>query len=386
MGMIRKPGWEIRSEDDSDSQGGDGLAEIRSAIDGFTASADQRLGGIEGTINELRSRLDTVERVQRRPGSTETRQQGNEVEARAFAGFLRRGREALAADEVRSLRVSDDTAGGYLAPDQFVAELLRNVVQFSPVRSVARVANTSAGAVILPKRTAGLTAAWVGETQARPETTATFGQLRYEVRELAAYVDVSSAMLEDSAFDVASVLSLEFAEEFGKAEATAFVNGDGVLKPMGFMADAGLSSSNSGDAAKVTADGLIGIYHDLPAAYRANAVWMMNSGTLAAVRKLKTTGGDYLLSMTGLNGAPATTLLGRPVIEAPDMPDVAGDAFPIAFGDFSQGFRIYDRIALSVLRDPYSQATNGMTRFHARRRVAAGVAKAEAIRKLKIAA
>ncbi len=56
------------------------------------------------------------------------------------------------------------------------------------------------------------------------------------------------------------------------------------------------------------------------------------------------------------------------------------------FGDFQAGYRIFDRVALSVLRNPYTVADNGLTRFHARRRVAGGVAKAEALRKLKIAA
>jgi HK97 family phage major capsid protein len=78
-------------------------------------------------------------------------------------------------------------------------------------------------------------------------------------------------------------------------------------------------------------------------------------------------------------------VFGRPIVDAPDMPTIGSNTFPIVFGDFSQGYRIFDRVQLAVLRDPYSQATNGLTRFHARRRLAAGVAKAEALRKLKIA-
>lgn len=92
-----------------------------------------------------------------------------------------------------------------------------------------------------------------------------------------------------------------------------------------------------------------------------------------------------MVAMAGLNNTPVTTLLGRPIVETPEMPDIANNAYPVAFGDFSQGYRVFDRVSLSILRDPYSQATNGMTRFHGRRRVAGGVGKAEAIRKLKIA-
>ncbi|MBF0093364.1 MAG: phage major capsid protein [Alphaproteobacteria bacterium] len=359
------------------------LAAIETKTAGMLAGIETKM---TASLSGLTARLDKLETVSRRPGAAVMDTKAvSEVETKAFSTFIRHGRERLDPVEAKSLRVSDDTAGGYLAPEQFVTELLRNLVQFSPVRQVARVANTSASAVLLPKRTGGLTASWVGETGARPETTVTFGQNRYSVCELACYVDVSNTMLEDSAFDVASELSFEFAEEFGKAEGTAFVTGDGVVRPTGFMSDASLGYTASGSASAITADGLIDLFHALAPTYRANGVWMMNSTTLSAVRKLKDGIGNYLVLSAGLAGQVTTTLLGRPVVEAVDMPDVAGNAYPIAFGDFSQGYRIFDRVALSVLRDPYSQATNGMTRFHGRRRVAGGVAKAEAIRKLKIA-
>lgn len=376
---------ETRSEAEGDAP--NDMMELRAAVDGFTTSANARLASFEDGMTELRSRLDRTETTLRRPGTVEQRNDGPALETRAFEAFIRRGREGMAPDEVRALAITPDTAGGYLAPEQFVAELLRNVVQFSPIRSVARVANTTAQTVLLPKRTGRLTAAWVGETEARTATGPTFGQNSYPVKELACYVDVSNALLEDSALDIASELAFDFAEEFGKTEGSAFVNGSTALEPSGFMQNADIASANSGNATKVTADGLIAFYHGLPSVYRANAVWSMNSDTLATIRTLKDpVSGAYLLITGGLGNAPVTTLLGRPVLECPDMDDIAADAFPVAFGDFSQGYRIFDRVALSVLRDPFSQAVNGMTRFHARRRVAAGVAKAEAIRKLKIAA
>jgi HK97 family phage major capsid protein len=191
-------------------------------------------------------------------------------------------------------------------------------------------------------------------------------------------------MLEDSTFDVAALLSFEFGEEFGFEEGKAFVNGAVAITPSGFMQDAGLAYTPGTSASVIAADGLIDLYHAVKTPYRANGYWAMNSATLGAVRKLKDTTGQYLLAMAGINNAPYTTILGRPVLEVPDMPDIAGNAFPVAFGDFSQGYRIFDRISLSILRDPYSQAVNGFTRFHGRRRVAGGVGKGEAIRKLKI--
>jgi len=352
---------------------------------------DARLGELSNAIAEHRARLDRVEARAARAGiaGAETRNDAAEIETRSFTGFIRRGREALTADEIRSLRVSDDTAGGYLAPDQFTAELLKNVVQFSPIRSVARVAATASGAVILPRRTGRLTAQWVGETSARPDTEPSYGQARFTVHELSCFVDVSNQMLEDSALDIASELSFDFAEEFGRAEGAAFVNGTGNLQPAGLLNDSSIANTPSGEAAVITGEGFINLYHALAPAYRQNAVWLMNSATLAKVRALvdPTTKLPLMLpTSAGLVAEPNVMLLGRPIIEAPDMPDIGAGAFPVLFGDFNAGFRIFDRVALSVLRDPYSQATNGLTRFHARRRLAAGVAKSEAIRKLKISA
>lgn len=372
--------------------GEDPTAIVQKALDDLQKSVDDRLKAVEGKSIDpkLQEQLDKIMAKMNRPGAgADGDKPEAKVEAKAFDRFLRGGKEALSADEQKSLRVSDDTAGGYLAPDQFITELDRNVVLWSPVRQVARVLPTGSPEVKWPKRTGGMTAAWVGETGPRPETTVTFGQNRYPVCEIAAYVDVSNAMLEDSVFDVPALLSYEFAEEFGKKEGEAFVGGASQLSPAGFMQDPNVPYTPSGGASNFAAsnpaDALIDLYHGIKTPYRANAVWGMNSATLAVIRKFKDSQGRYLVNTEGLDNTPVTTILGRPVIEMPDMPDIGANASPVIFGDFSQGYRIFDRISLSVLRDPYSQATNGMTRFHGRRRVAGGVGKPEALRKLKIA-
>jgi len=376
--------WETREAQEDDQ--GD-AADIRAALDEFTGAATQRLDGTEASVTEMRARLEAVERALRRPGSRETRQeqQGPAPETRAFVSFIRNGREGMTADEIRSLQSSDDTKGGALAPGEFIAELQRNVVLFSPVRAVANVRGIGTSSATMPKRTGGMTAQWTGDTEERQETTVTFGAATYEVAELTAWVDVPNSLLEDSAFDIGALLAFEFAEEFGSKEGAAFVAGNGAKKPVGFMNDAGVGFTKSGHASQITADGLIDLYYALPTPYRSGSAWMMNSATTAAVRKLKDGQGNYLWS-DGLKADTPPTILGRPVIEAPDMPGVAADAFPVVLADFRAGYRIFDRVPLSILRDPFTVATKGMTRFHGRRRVAGGVGKAEAIRKLKIAA
>ncbi|KAA0680289.1 phage major capsid protein [Roseomonas genomospecies 6] len=344
---------------------------------------------VTAALAPVTTRLETVERMLRRPGggTTAETKSGPAPEVKAFSEYLRYGTAGLDAVEVKALRLSDDESGGYLAPPEFVAEIDKNLVQFSPIRGIATVRNTARSEAQVPRRTGAPTAHWVEEDDDRPETETKYGLGRYPVKEIACYIDVPLALLEDAGVDVSAELAMDLAEEFGRAEGEAFVTGSGVGRPFGFMNDADIGFVKSGHASQVTADGLIDLFHAVPTFYRTNGVWVLNSATLGVVRKLKDgTTGQYLLMTQGIGNAPVTTLLGRPVIEAPDMPDVAGNAFPIVFGDFGQGYRVFDRIGTSILRDDLTQRTKGKVRFHARKRVAGGVRKAEALKKLKIAA
>lgn len=376
----------------------DANAIVTKALDDLKTTVETRVGALEtkaGDLDKFAKRLDAIETKIARPGviksgSDETKEAA-ELEQKAFTIFLRKGREALGADEIKSLRISDDTSGGYLAPAEFSAEVDKNIVQFSPVRQAARVGSTSSGSVIVPRRTGRPTASWVGETETRSATEAAYGQVEIPIDEIACFVDVSNKLLEDAAVDVASEVAFDLAEEFGRAEGAAFISGDGVKKPLGLINDTGLSYTPSGVAAALTdathngVDACLDLYYALAPFYRARGVWMANGKTIATLRKIKDTTGQYLWQPPVVAGQPAT-FLGSPIIEAVDLDDIGANKFPILFGDFASAFRIYDRIALSLLRDPYSQATSGLTRFHARRRVGARVVRPEAIRKLKISA
>lgn len=362
----------------------DALTELKGAVASLHDAATSRLDTVDAALSKLGTRIDGLETRSRRPGAGGAVETAAQVERGAWVNYLRKG--DTTGLERKDMTIGSDPAGGYIvAPDQFLNELLRNVVQFSPVRAAARVASTSNNAVILPKRTAGPTGSWVSETGPRLETQSAYGQARYDVHEAGCYIDVSTALLEDSAFNLEAELSFDLAEEFGRLEAVAFVNGSGVGAPLGFMTESSVAYTPSGHASQITADGLIDALHALAPVYRANSTWMMNSTTLATIRKLKDGTGNYLVLTAGLAGQVTTTLLGRPIVEAPDMPNIGSNTYPIAIGDFSQGYRIFDRVQLGILRDPFSVATSGLTRFHARRRVAAGVGKAEALRKIKIA-
>lgn len=355
-------------------------AALEEAVSGF----DDRMTALEAEAKAARQSAERIEGKLRRPGAAPEAADPAKLEAKAFGGFLRHGREALPADEVKTLRVSEDTAGGYLAPEQFTAQVIKGIVEFSPMRQAARVGSTAAGSVLLPKRTGQPTAAWVDELEDRAATESNYGQLEIHVHEAACYVDVSQRLLEDAAVNIEAEIASDLAEEFGRLEGVAFVKGDGLKKPIGFMQNASIAETANGHAADLSADALITLLYGMKSAYRNRGAWMMNGATLATVRKLKDGQNNYLWQPSYQAGQPET-ILGRPVIEAVDMDDIAADAFPIAFGDFATAYRIYDRVALSVMRDPYSQATKGVIRFHARRRVGGDVVQPEALAKLKMA-
>lgn len=376
-------GWPLERKDESGASN-----DPVKAIETLSAALDQKMSGFTGDLKKLSDKVDEEIAKRNRPGPTESKSEGDEIERKAFDNFLRKGREALSADQVKTMRVSDDTTGGYLATAEFTTEIDKNLVQFSPIRAAARVGQTASGSVIIPKRTGRPTGSWVGETETRGGTESTYGQAEIPVDEMACYVDVSNKLLEDAAINVAAEVAFDVAEEFGRMEGAAFVSGNGVKKPLGFMSDANVAFSVSGSASVIAdadggVDGLIDLMYALHPFYRSRGVFMANGSTIGKLRKLKDSDKNYIWQPSVQAGQP-DTLLGRPIIEAPDMPDITGGAFPLVFGDFASAFRIYDRVGLSILRDPYSLATTGCTRFHARKRVGARLIRAEAIRKLKI--
>ena len=355
--------------------------------------AAEHIKSIGATVAEMSGRLDGIELAMNRPAIGEgpgAKSAAPSLEHKAFTSFLRRGPEQMDAHERKALTVGNDTAGGYLASPQMTTELLRLLTLLSPFRQNARVVNLNKGSIVYPRRLTGPTAVWVGEIEARTPSNMTFGQAEYFAQELATYVDTSNVLLEDADLDVASLLSTEFAEAFAVAENAAFLLGDGIKKPRGVLTySAGTTGWGdveqvpTGDATKITADSLIAIYHALKSPYRQSATWMMNPATLAQIRAMKDSNGAYLM-LPQLTAQGIDTLLGRPIVEFQEMPDVAAGSLPVAFGSLRDAYLVADRRQLSVLRDPFTQATNGITRFHASLRVGGGLRLGEALKLLLV--
>jgi HK97 family phage major capsid protein/HK97 family phage prohead protease len=335
---------------------------------------------VEAATKPLTDRLAAMEAKANRAKGGGGEEEPSE-ERKAFRTYLQRG---AVADEVKALTVSTDPNGGYLAPPEFNAEVLRDIVEISPIRSLASVRGTNAPSVIYPTRKPMGNATWDDELDDETETATNniFGTLEVVGKGMSTFVDVSNMLLQDAP-GVETEVRTALAEDFEKKETVAFTNGNGVTQPEGFMTNTSVAEFNNGHATNMSADALISFLYSITPTYRNAGVWVMNGTTLGIVRRLKDGQNNYLWQPSYQAGQPET-ILGRPVAEIIDMPDLAANAFPIAYADFS-GYRILDRLALSMLVDPYSQATRKFTRYHAGRRVGGKVIMPAKFKKLKMA-
>lgn len=355
-------------------------------------AAEAAIEGLRGEVDEVKGRLDRFGRAPRVPlGDGET-----SVETRSFVdGYLRHGRES----EVKSIVGTVPADGGYAVPREIDAEIGRQLIEVSPIRRIALVVQTGTAGYRKLFATGNTGSGWVSEAAARPETaTPKFEEIAPPSGELYANPAASQAMLDDAAFDLEAWLAREIATEFARAEGAAFVGGSGINRPAGFLTAPTSAAADSvrpfgtlqyigsgdaagfGDTIELT---LIDLAHSLKAGHRQGASWVMNAATLAEVRKLRATDGTFLWQPGLTEGAP-DRLLGYPVVEAEDMPDVGAGAFPIAFGNFKAGYLIAERSATTILRDPFTNKP--FVHFYATRRVGGQVLDSAAIKLLKIEA
>lgn len=380
------------------------LGKINETLDGFEG-VSQKLALAERNakaLEDLQKAFDGIETAMQRlsaaaPGTKQEKAARVETWARAVVDAHIKGVPNLSEDqqkvlaeikaEYKALSMTPDTAGGYLAPPDYVQEIIKSIILISPVRSVANVRQTGMKVVEIPKRTGVFAAQWVAEQGNKAETAGlTYGLEELPTSELYALVDISNQMMEDSVFNMNAEIQSESAIQFAVAEGAAFVNGNGVGKPEGYLVNASVSSDKSGSATTIAdvngqADGLLTMKHNLKTGYAQNAIWMMNRTVLGSVRKLKDNQDRYIWMPGIANGAP-NTIDGDPYVEMPDMPNEGAGATPIAYGDMKRAYTWVDRLQMEMLRDPYTQATSGNVRFIMRKRVGGKVVLPEAVRKL----
>ncbi len=288
----------------------------------------------------------------------------------AFEDYIRAGEErALRALETKDMSYGSSADGGYLVPQDVEAEIGRRLSLLSPIRSIASVRQVSGPVLRKPFTTVGPVANWAAETAARTKSDSpVLDQLQFATAELYAMPAATPSLLDDAVVDIEQWIVGEIEIAFAEKETTAFVKGTGSNQPMGFLSYNLYAEGSTPEWGKIghvdtgvdgafptsnPSDKLIDLVYALKAGYRQNAHWVMNRKTQATIRKMKDVDGNYLWQPPSAPGSRAM-LMGFPLVEAEDMPDIAAGATPIAFGDFQRGYLVVDRAGVRVLRDPYS--------------------------------
>jgi HK97 family phage major capsid protein len=365
---------------------------LEASFEALEGQSDE-LGRLREEMAQLRSRVDAQAVAAGRPALSGAKSEGSPF----VESYLRKGHEA--GVELKAMVGTSEAAGGYAVPEEIDQAIERTLKAISPIRAIANVVKVGSAGYRKLVTTGGTPSGWVSETAGRPETdTPVFAEIAPPFGELYANPAASQAMLDDAAFDVESWLAGEIATEFARAEGAAFVGGTGLNQPKGFLAGPSsaqvdgvrafgalqfVTSGAAGAFGASPADRLIDLVQALRPPYRQGAVFVMNSGTAARIRKLKTADGAFLWAPGLLAGQP-DTLLGYPVVEAEDMPDVAADSLSIAFGNFRAGYLIAERTETQILRDPFTHKP--FVHFYATKRVGGQVMNSEAIKLMKFAA
>ncbi|TMJ14049.1 MAG: phage major capsid protein [Alphaproteobacteria bacterium] len=352
---------------------------------------DEDVTALKAEMAALKARMDEAALAAARPALSGAKAVGS-----AFVdSYLRKGIET--GVELKAVVGTSDAAGGYAVPEEIDAAIDRTLTAISPIRAIANVVKVGSAGYRKLVTTGGTPAGWVAEDAARPETnTPSFVEIAPPFGELYANPAASQAMLDDAAFDVEAWLAQEIATEFARAEGAAFVSGSGVNRPKGFLAaptslsfdnvrafgtlQIVMSGAAGGFAASNPQDRLVDLVQALRPPYRQGAAFVMNSATAAQIRKLKTADGAFLWQPSLSAGQP-NMLLGYPVVEAEDMPDVAADSLSIAFGNFKAGYLIAERTETQILRDPFTHKP--FVHFYATKRIGGQVVNSEAIKLMK---
>lgn len=328
-------------------------------------------------------RLENIEKSMSRIARSSDKSIDFDYEIKAFNELVQRGPDKVSAEMVKYLRTDIKPDGGYLAPPQYVAEIIKSIVEISPVRSVARVRKTTQGAIEVPVRTVTPQAQWTGEGGQMTDTQPKYGLLKIPTSDLTAEVTITNRSLNDSAFDMQSEINVEITEQFAYSEGYAFLNGDGIAKPNGILSNSSVQAVNSGDAALLTSDSLITVAGELKTGY--NPMYMFNRRTLAAIRKFKGADGHYIWTASLQEGAPGM-INGEPYVVANDVPDIGAGTYPVIYGDFLRGYTIVDDIAMTMIRDPYTQGKFNKVVFYFTKGTGGQVVLPEAFKKILIAA
>ncbi len=376
------------------------------------ASTIEELQKLQLKQKSLEEKNKDLEAAIARTGQTKAKDidTAKEAQAEMMDAFIRKGTTAagsahvelkdFAAEfaakkgiELKALSVNSNVDGGFLVLPNFSGIVQTQVFETSPIRLFASSITISTDADEFVDDFDEADAEWVAETATRSTTgTPQVAKRNIPTHELYAKPKMSQKIIEDAMVNVESWLASKLADKFSRKENTAFVNGNGAGQPKGFTQYAAGNSTYqqgkieqivSGDANTYTYNGLVNALAALKTEYMANAIWACNRNSLAELLQVKDGQQRPIFNMAyDKNTKTFGSMLGIPLAQFQDMADPSANNLALALGDFRRGYKIVDRIGVSILRDPYS--AKPFVEFYARKRVGGDVANFEAIKLVKI--
>jgi HK97 family phage major capsid protein len=394
----------------------DAFDEFLTAFEAFKSANDERLAQLERrscdvvteekvdrinrALDEQKRTIDELTLASARPaiaGERKAAPAAREAKA-AFERYVRAG-DASGLLEMKAMSVGSNADGGYTVPLEIEQTIDRVLAKVSPMRAISSLRQIGSNVYRKPITTTGTAAGWLASETTTPtqSNAPTLSAIDFPTMELYAMPAATQTLLDDSQVDLETWLAEEVQTAFAEQEGAAFISGNGTTAPKGFLSETKVadaawewgklgfiaSGADGAFAADDPADALITLAYAPKQGYRANGSWLMNRKTESVIRKFKD-GQDNYIWQPGAAAGQAATLFGYPVAEAEDMPDIASNAYALAFGDFSRGYLIVDRVGVKVLRDPYSAKPYVL--FYTTKRVGGGVQNFEAIKLMKFAA
>lgn len=350
------------------------------------------------------SRLEKLETKMARPGaftlpldqSTKALHQPSTEERKGFTEFLRTG-DRKAIVNVGTTGQGKEAAVTWF--DNVVLSMARDQTPLLKAVRTRKVTSFPAKHIVSNSRVMG--SGTTSEQGTRTDTDAPL-PLVVEVQpgEWWAMPIITEWALSDLAFDAEQWLTQELVNEYSESTMYNIVSGNGTNKPKGFLASPNNSTSDklgrafgtlqyfaTGQAAALPTNilnMLLDVIHGTAWKHRQKASWVMNAATLGMLRRYNDTTGQPIL-MESTSALMPSRLLGYPVLECEAMPDIAANAYPIAFGDLDAGYVLdEDSEGLRITRDDITQ--KGFVKFFARRRNGGAVLDSEAIKLVKVAA
>lgn len=332
------------------------------------------------------SRLEAVQEEERNlPGTSMTGKSVTNDELRTY----------ILTGERRALSTAVGADGGYTVIPELDKEVMRQMQDDSVMRQIATVRTTKSNEYKKLVSVGGAAVNHASEGDKRTETaTPKLEEVEIKLNTIYAYPKTTQEILDFSEVDILGWLTSEIADTFTATEDEDFVSGDGVKKAKGFLsyprAATGDKTRPFGTLEKMvtagaapTADELIDLLFKLKSKYRKNAVWVMNSGSAAALQKLKNGNGDYIWRDRLVAGSP-DTLLGRPVYYLENLSDAAAGEPVLAVGDFKRGYYVVDHTT-GVRTRPDNITEPGFYKVNTDKYVGGGVVDSNAIKVLEIA-